>query len=140
VLGVVIYVRPVETDYLAPSGIKKFAVADYKYNIIFGRIFGDTAYSYGNTLLLAEQNGSVLVAHDLKVDQKSSKIFIIFVSTKSVLKPNQMKFLINIFQGHLIAPLQRPSKLQHAQHPLIFIFLKVRLLNTFLTKYYFIYC
>lgn len=77
-LGVVIYVGPAERDYLAPSGIREFAVVDCKYNIIFGRIFGDTAYSYGNTLLLAEQNGSVLVAHDLKVDQKSSKIFFYF--------------------------------------------------------------
>ena len=75
VLGVVIYVGPFEIDYIAPSGAREFAVMDSGHNIIFGRIFGEKAYSYGNTLLLAEQNSAVLVAHNLKVDQKSSKTY-----------------------------------------------------------------
>ena len=77
-LGVVLYVGPFERDFLAPSGMREFAVVDTAYKIIFGRIFGETAYSYGNALLLAEQNGSVLMAHDLKVDKKSCKIGLFF--------------------------------------------------------------
>jgi hypothetical protein len=74
VLGVVMYVRPFETDFLAPSSDRELAIVDSEYNIIFLRIFGEKAYSYGSTLLLAELNSAVLVAHDLKVDQASSKI------------------------------------------------------------------
>jgi hypothetical protein len=73
------YVGPVETDFLAPSGVRELAVVDSKYNIIFVRLFGERAYSYGNTLLLAEMNNAVLVAQDLKVDQPSSKIYFVFL-------------------------------------------------------------
>jgi hypothetical protein len=76
VLGVVIYVGPFERDFVAPSWVREFAVVDSTYNIIFGRIFGETAYSYGDTMLLAKQNGAILVARDLKVDQKTSKIYL----------------------------------------------------------------
>jgi hypothetical protein len=72
------YVGPKESDYVAPSGVRELAVVDSGYNIHFIRIFGEKAYSYGNTLLLAEQNGAILVAHNLKIDQASSKIFFTF--------------------------------------------------------------
>jgi hypothetical protein len=38
VLGVVMYVGPFETDFLAPSGVRELAIVDSKYNIIFLRI------------------------------------------------------------------------------------------------------
>jgi hypothetical protein len=48
------YVDPVETDFVAPNDMREFTVVDIRYNVIFICILGETAYSYGNTLLLAE--------------------------------------------------------------------------------------
>jgi hypothetical protein len=71
------YVGPVESDFSMPSGVRELAIVDSGYNIQFVRIYGEKAYSYGNTLLFAEQSNAILVAHNLKVDQASSKIFFL---------------------------------------------------------------
>ena len=72
--GIIMYVGPYEVDFCAPSGVREIAVIDTNHNISFIRVFGESAYAYGNTLLLAEQDIAVLVATNLKVDQKSSKL------------------------------------------------------------------
>jgi hypothetical protein len=71
------YVGPVECDFSTPSDVRELAVVDSGYNIQFVRIYGEKAYSYGNTLLFAEQSNVILVAHNLKVDQASSKIYFL---------------------------------------------------------------
>jgi hypothetical protein len=48
------YVGPVETDFVAPNGVRELTVVNIRYNIIFIRILGEKAYSYDNTMLLAE--------------------------------------------------------------------------------------
>jgi hypothetical protein len=48
------YVGPFETDFVAPNGARELAVVDIRYNIMFIRIFGETTYSYNNTLFLDE--------------------------------------------------------------------------------------
>jgi hypothetical protein len=91
VLGVVMYVGPFETDFLAPNGVRELAIVDSKYNIIFLRIFGETTYSYGNTILLAELNSDVLVAHDL-LTKYQLRFISYFVPNKTILMPHQFNY------------------------------------------------
>lgn len=101
------HVGPYEIDFLGPSGIREVAVVDTSHNIIFLRIFGQSADDYGNTLLLAELNGAVLMARDMKVDQKSSKIYFVFMQLDiNNIKATYIWFFKIIFQGHLLAQIQ----------------------------------
>ena len=45
-------VGPFEVDFCAPNGVRELAVVDSSHNIVFLRIFGECARSYGDQLIL----------------------------------------------------------------------------------------
>ena len=79
VAGVMMYVGPFEVDFCAPNGVRELAVVDSSHNIVFLRIFGECARSYGDQLLLAEPNNTILMAHNMEVDHASSKTYFLFI-------------------------------------------------------------
>ena len=77
VIGVLMYVGPYQSDFCAPDGLREVAIIDSNHNVIFLRIYGECARSYGNRLLFAEQDNAILVALNMEVDHTSSKTYFV---------------------------------------------------------------
>jgi hypothetical protein len=137
VCGVVVYVGPLETDFCAGGGMREVAIVDSNHHPVFLRFFAEFTHRYENQLFLAEQNNSVIMGSNMKIMHASSKLIILDLYVFVV----QIKYILIvsiILQSHLIAQMQQPYSLIHAQHAWRLIFLKVRIKSTKILSAYII--